>query len=234
MIARRKFIFLIAAATVMPLACCADSEAQKVQAFADFLQTRILDRPGVHIPILTDEERKSIGHFEADFLILKGFNDDLSASVHEYGKAMHPFPTSISPTDLPKYRPDLVTAREMFSHAGDGLGGALARAKSELANSKQPEIVKLKFDAAFDQVVIRPEKALREIIPLAIEALDTEIAIADFLAAHKADVTSVGNQLRASKPNVRIQLESLFTTYSAITTKVNEARRNLDLIVEGH
>lgn len=106
--------------------------------------------------------------------------------------------------------------------------------KSELANSKQPATVKLKFDAAFDQVVIRPEKALREIIPLAIEALDTEIAIADFLAAHKADVTSVGNQLRASKPNVRIQLESLFTTYSAITTKVNEARRNLDLIVEGH
>ena len=169
-----------------------------------------------------------------DFSILKGFNDDLSVSAHEYAKAMHSFSKNGSPTDLPKYRPDLVAARDMFASAGAGLDGALARAESGRANLKQPEIVKAKFDAAFDQFVVRPEKAWREIIPLAIAALDSEIAVADFLAAHKADIKSVGNHLQASKPDVRNQLQSLLAAYAANTSKISEARRKLGLVAQGY
>jgi hypothetical protein len=233
MLGRRKFLSLFGLAALSTLAACGDHEAERAQAFAKFLQDRILDRPGVHIPILSAEERDAIGHFEADFAILKGFNDDLSASVRSFADALHPAPINVQPLDLPKYRPDLVKAREFFPAAAAGVDSALAKAQSARAALKQPDAVKAKYDAAFEQIVMRPANALRDLIPLAIPAMDAEIAIADFMEAHKADFKAVGGQLQTSKPNLRKQLETLASDYAAKFAKMQTARDKLEATVQG-
>lgn len=230
--AGRKFLALFA--VVLPLMACGDKEAEQAKAFADLLQTRILDQPGVHIPILSDEERGKIGHYADDLAILKTFNDDLTAVALQFGKAMHPAPQNVQPLDLPKYKPDLVAAREFFTHAAAGVDSALAKAETSRGKLQQPEAVKAKYDAAFAQFVTRPADALREVVPLAVPGIDSEIAVSDFIEAHKADLKLVGGQLSASKPALRKQLEALFAAYAANNAKVQESRRKLELAVEGH
>lgn len=232
--AGRKFLAFLAFAIVLPLAGCGDKEAERAKAFADLLQTRILDQPGVHIPVLSDEEREKIGPYADDLAILKGFNDDLTATALEFGKAMHPAPQNVQPLDLPKYRPDLVAARDFFPHAAAGVDSALAKAEVLRGKLHQPDEVKAKFDAAFAQLVTRPANALRDIAPLAVVAMDSEIQIADFIDAHKADLKVVGGKLATSKADLRKQLDALFATYTERFAKVQASRRQLELAVEGH
>jgi hypothetical protein len=216
-----------------PLAACGDKEADQAKAFAELLQSRVLDQPGVHIPILSDEEREKIGHYADDLAILKGFNDDLGATAEKFGKAMHPAPSNIAPLDLPKYRSDLVAARDFFPKAAAGVGGALAKAEGKRANLRQPDAVKVKFDAAFEQLVSRPAKCLGDIVPLATPAIESEIAVADFIDAHKADLKVVGGKLASSKADLRKQLEALYANYMERFAKAQAARRELELAVEG-
>lgn len=232
--AGRIFNVILAVAFSALLAACGDRKAEQANAFADLLQSRVLNEPGVHIPILSDEEREKIGPFVESFAILKGFNDDLTATVLGIGKAMNPAPQNVPPLDLPRYRPDLVAARDFFPRAAAGVDSALAKAEAARARLQSPEIVKPKFDAAFNQLVTQPAKALRDVAPLAASALETEIAVADFIEAHRADLTAAGGQLSTTKPAVRKQLEQLLAAYAASFAKVREARRNLELAVQGH
>ena len=232
MLDRRLFFSLIVLASILPLSGC-DSEEKQAQAFADFLQTRMLDRPGVHIPILSDEERAAIGHFEADFEIIKGFNDDLTATARGV-RAIRPPPQMRSPLELSKYRVDLNNVRAFFPRAGVGIEAALAKAQEAHAKLRQPAVVQVKFDAAFDQMVTAPANALREIIPLTAPALDDEIALADFIEAHKADLKAVGGSLQATKPELRKEMQSIVDDYVARMEKVTAARRKLERAVQGY
>ncbi len=227
-----KYLAPLALAALLPLAAC-DKEADQAKAFADLLQNRILDRPGVHIPLLSDEERDKIGHYADDLAILKGFNDDLDATSEKFGKAMHAAPSNVAPLDLPKFRPDLVAARDFFPGAAAGIGAALAKAEGLRANLHQPDAVKVKYDAAFEQMVTRPAKALRDIVPLAATAIDSEIEVADFIETHKAGLKVVGGKLATSKPDLRKQLDALYTVYVERFAKVQAARRELELAVQG-
>ncbi len=233
MLERRLFFSLIVLVSILPLSGC-DNEEKRAQAFADFLQTRMLDRPGVHIPILSDEERAAIGHFEADFAIIKGFNDDLTVAAREVGAAIRPLPQMRSPLELPKYRADLNNVRAFFPRAGVGVEAALAKAREARAKLSQPAVVKDKFDAAFDQMVTAPANALRDIIPLAAPALDDEIALADFIEAHKTDLKAVGGLLQATKPELRKEMQSIVDDYVARVEKVTAARRKLERAVQGY
>jgi hypothetical protein len=226
-----KFLALIA--VVLPLTACGNKEADQAKAFADLLQTRILDQPGAHIPVLNDEERAKIGPYAEDLAILKTFNDDLAATTQQLGKAMHPAPADVAPLDLPKYRADLLAARDFFAHVPAGLDDALAKAEASRAKLHQPEAVKAKFDAAFARLVTQPANALREITPVAVPALNSEIAVADFVEAHKANLKAVGGKVTLSKPALRKQWEALLLAYAADAAKVEQARGKLQLAVEG-
>ena len=233
LLSRRKLLPLLAFPLVLPLAGCGDREADRARAFADFLQKRVLDRPGVHIPVLSDEERVAIGPYETAFAILKGYNDDLTAALREFGDALHPAPKNVPPLDLPQYKPDLLKARDFFPRASAAVDSAFAKAEAARAQLKLPELVKAKYDAAFNQLVTAPANALREIVPLSIAAMNSEIAVVDFIEAHRAELKPAGGKIHASKPGLRKQLETLLADYSASFAKVQASRRKLELAVQG-
>ncbi len=234
LIRREKLLPSLFLAVALALAGCGDSEQKQAQAFADFLQKRILEQPGVHVPILSDEESKALGPFAANFAILKSFNDDLSAALRDYGKAMHAAPGNIAPLDLPKYRPDLMAARDYFSHAPAAIDAALAKAQAAREKLVLPETVKARFDAAYDQLVTRPADAFRETIGPSLGALDAEIAIANFIDAHKAEMKVVGNQMQIAKADLRRQLDALLSAYQAANGKAQEAGRKLEKVAQGN
>ena len=48
--------FLAGLSVTFLLAGCGDDEPKQRKAFIEFLQTRIVDKPGVHVPRLNDDQ----------------------------------------------------------------------------------------------------------------------------------------------------------------------------------
>jgi len=230
---RRKFLCALAGAVSLAFAGCGNSEEQQAKAFADFLDHRILEKPGLHVPDLSEEERASFGRFAQDYGIVRGFQDDLDASVKDYALRLHPVPPNASLGDLAKYKPDLMAVREWMVKIEGALDGALARAQAARAALKQPDILKSRFDQVFERTVVTPHKVMHEIIPPSRDLLDAEIAIADFMIAHKADIATVGTQLQVSKPEVRNELQRLLAAYNAKAPQLAEANRKFEALGHG-
>ena len=55
---------------VLLLAGCGGNEGQQRAAFTEFLQTRILDKPGVHLPRLSDEDKAHFGPYADHYAII--------------------------------------------------------------------------------------------------------------------------------------------------------------------
>ena len=58
-----------------------DNEPAQRKAFIEFLQARIIDKPGLHVPHLTPDEAKSFGPYADQYAIITDFNDRLDRSV---------------------------------------------------------------------------------------------------------------------------------------------------------
>jgi len=67
-------LFILAAG----LASCGDSEADQRKAFITFLQARIIDKAGVHVPSLTDDEKSSLGSYYDHYLVVGDFNREMN------------------------------------------------------------------------------------------------------------------------------------------------------------
>jgi hypothetical protein len=233
MLSRRAFAMLAASIVAAPLVGCGASEDEQARAFADFLQRRILDRPGVHVPILNKEESDAIGHYAADFAVLAGFNHDMDASLKTVSAALRPFPSPITPLDLPDYRSYMSAARDFAVQIGPALDSALTHAEEGRAKLDQPDIVKTKYQAAYDQFITRPSTALRAASVLMIATADAEFALVDFIAAHRADLTMAGDQIEASTPELLAQLQPLLVNWTASVAKANEARGAYEKLMRG-
>ncbi len=230
---KSRVVALVAAVIVLALSACVDKKAEQSKAFVDFLQSRILDKPGVHIPILSDEEREKIGPYAADYAILKGFHDDLNVSLAGFAKSMHPAPPNVAPLDLPRYKPDFIAARAFLAQAGASIDAALAKAQAARAKLHQPEPVKAKFDAAFDRMVSEPAEAFRGIIPVTVPILDDEIRLADFIEAHRADLQMSGGRLEVANEKLREEMQAIVKDYEEKFAKAQEARDRLTHVMEG-
>jgi hypothetical protein len=98
---------------------------------------------------------------------------------------------------------------------------------------KQQDVVKSRFDQAFERIVVTPQKLMREVIPPSLGLLDSEIAIADFVIAHQADIVVSGNTLQVAKPDVRKELQKLLDAYSAKIPQLKELHRKVDSLTNG-
>src|SRR3954466_16238353 len=70
--------FALAAVVTLALltAACGDNEPEQRKAFITFLQTRIVDKPGVHVPKLTDDELGRFGPYAAHYNVIRDFTSN--------------------------------------------------------------------------------------------------------------------------------------------------------------
>lgn len=229
----RQLVWALAGVAFIFVSGCAPSEEQQAKSFADFLDQRILDKPGLHVPALTDEERRSFGRFAEDYAVLSGFQAELNTAVKDYAAKLHTVPPRPSVGEIAKYKPDFVAARDFMMKIDRELDGALARAQAARAGLKQPELVASRFSQAFERMVVAPHKVARAIIPPTVNLLDAEIAIADFVAAHQADIVANSFVVEVNNPEVRKELQSLLDAYKAKVPELNTLREKVNSVMHG-
>ncbi len=57
-----------------------EEEAQR-KAFIEFLRTRIIDKPGLHIPIMSDQDVANFGPYADQYRIMNGLHHQLDAAI---------------------------------------------------------------------------------------------------------------------------------------------------------
>lgn len=212
---------------------CGDDEADQRKAFIQFLQTRIVNKPGVHVPHLTAEESKSFGDYARHYAVIADFNGNLDRLVSKpLAQALHAaMPRSIE--DAVGRRAELAAAGETLAKIRVALDQQLAAADAARAALKQPPDLKPVYDAAYDRDVTQPAKVFVEVFPETDAATKSVLALIDFIAEHRAQIKLQGSLIQTSDPGLQRPLQTLLEAVRTKEGAINDARRRFNALVNG-
>lgn len=226
---------LFAAALAVSLASCGDEEPTQRAAFIAFLNDRIVSKPGVHLPVPTDEETKSFGPYAAQLAVIVDFNhkmDEVSTG------SMGGFATLSQQVHS---LADVIAHKQDIAKLHDALAGFQPELKKQIAAAdaaraalpSQPDDLKTVYAAAYDRDVTAPSTVMADALPALDETVQAMLAIANFVAANGAKITINGSVVNTSDPKLQPQLQDLLTKLNAASQKTSEARDRLMKTMNG-
>jgi len=227
----RPFLVLAAALPLM-LAACGNKEPEQRAAFTQFLQTRIVDKPGVRVPQLTDEEKKSFGDYAAQYAVITDFNAGMDASVKPLSGIMQKGSLR-SLNDIVTRRDDLKTVQASLNEMGAALKEQQAKADAARAQLKQPEDLKAVYDKAYEKTVSLPADTFRDVLPQLNATFDSSLKIADYVAAHAAQIDISGPIVKVQDPAVQAELNKLLQDLNAQAKNVQQAQTRMQAVMVG-
>jgi hypothetical protein len=226
----RLLAFVTIAAT---MAACFDNEPEQRKAFIIFLQTRVIDRPGVRIPNPSAEEIKSIGPYQAYFKVITDFTGDPALTAMA-GKMRSGLPNL---TNIQSVIDNRDTLRKTSAEMGDltrVMNDRYAAAQKARDALKQLDDLKPVYDKAFNKTVTAPVNGFREAVPIAQAIIVAAANLADYVVSHKDSVRIAGGQLQPTNARAQAELAPLVNAIAAQGGKFNEAQRKLRIILTGN
>ena len=222
----------LAGFAVLLTGCFGNEPAQRA-AFIEFLQKRIIDKPGLHIPIMSDQDVSNLGPYADHYRIMNGFHHRLDATISkDFGRAMQMgSPRSLE--DLVQHRALLPTITQGMAKMKVEIDAALAEADAAHAALKQPPDLKIVYDKAYDHMVTKPANVFRELIPIMTSGLPIIEKLAAFLDEHRGAIEYRGGMPYTRDARLRPQLEALMQEAVKVSEASAEGKRKLQAMAEG-
>lgn len=219
---------------IVPLlsAGCGDKEPEQRAAFSQFLQTRIIDKPGTRVPLPNEEEKKKFGEYASHYDIITNFHTGMNKSSEPLDTVMQQ--TSVTRLgDLVARRGDLEKARETMTQLRAAIDKEHADADATRAKLKQPDDLKKVYDAAYDRTVTQPAVAFKSIFPLTDASLETAIETATYVEANKSKIEMAGPIVRVSDTKVQDELNKRLQAMNAQASNLNKAQSEVQKLLSG-
>lgn len=216
----------------LSLAGCS-SEATERKSFIDFLQTRIVDKPGLNVPRLTSQDEKNFGQYTAHYGVIRDFNGNLDSKV---AAPMRDLVAKELPRTLPDLitrRAELKTMREMTATLRTSIGAEQSKADAARAALKQPEDLKVVYDKAYERTVTAPATAVKEVLPAVEDVLVSAEKLTAYLDANKDSVTVSGNNITVTDPKVLAHANVLMTDMGQKSEAIMAAQRKMATLMTG-
>jgi hypothetical protein len=224
--------WLLALALPFVLVACGSSEPDQRAAFKQFLQTRILDKPGVHVPHPTADESKAFGDYAGHYAVITDFNSAMNTSIKPLASLVQK--TAVrSLNDVIAHRDDLKTVQSGVTDMSQQLTQLLAKADSAHAQLKQPEDLKVVYDKAYDRTVSVPANTFLEVLPKINATLDSTQKVADYIEAHKAQIEIDGSQVKVQDPKVLAELNARLQDLNAQAQTIQQAQTRMQAVMFG-
>ncbi len=228
--------FALAGITVLAvfLSGCGDNEPEQRKAFIAFLQTRIVDKAGVHVPQLTDDEKNSFGPYVDHFAVITAFTDN--PEMMATGAKMQTITQRVSLNsiqDLVDHRADLKSVSDDLAKVQETMNRELAKSTAARTALKQPDDLKAVFDKAFEKDVAAPVRAFNETFPIVADIAAAGIKLGDYVDSHRSKVTMSGRSVGGEDPQTAKELDILVKNLAAQAPRFQEAQRHLRSILQG-
>jgi hypothetical protein len=214
------------------LAACGDDTAER-KAFIEFLQTRIIDKPGMHVPHLTPAEAKSFGDYAKQYAIITDFNDGLDRVVAKPMQEAIDRGAVHSLDEVVTRHADFVAARDGIGRLREAIDKQLAVADGAHAALKQPADLKPIFDEAYERDVTLPAKAFADMSPDLTQALSAIVELGDFIEQHKDQVKITGSTIQSTDPALQPQLAALVHALTAKNEALTRDQQHLRDVMNG-
>ena len=224
---------LLALMLPLVLAACGSKEPEQRAAFIQFLQTRIVDKPGIRVPKLTPDEAKSFGDYAAQYAVITDFNSGMDASVKPLSGliqkgAMH------SLNDVVTRRDDIKSVQTGLNDMSAQLTKEQTKADAAHAQLKQPDDLKAVYDKAYEKTVSLPANTFKDVLPQINSTFDSSLKIADYVTAHKDKIQITGTVVKVTDPKVQTELNALLQDLNTQAKNVQQAQTRLQTVMLGN
>ena len=223
------FIILIA----VGLSACFDNEPKEREAFKTFLQTRIIDKPGLHLPVLTAEEGKALGRYKEHYEVITRFhgqmNDQVSKPLQEAMKAG----AIRNVSDLIKNKANILKIQEATKQLRATLDKAQADAEADKNKLAQPDDLKSVYAQAFDRDVTRPAETFRAIFPSIDSIFDTSLKVVAFLEKNQGKWAMSGSAVEFKDSQLVNEFNKLATELASKSREAVESQKKMRALISG-
>lgn len=217
----------------MLLAACGSKEAEQRTAFIGFLQSRVLDKPGLRVPTLTPEEKASFGDYAQHYAVIADFNEGMNKSVSQPMTQVMAKGALRSIADLSSRRGDLKAAKDGLGGLRTALDQELAKADAAHAKLKQPDDLKPVYDKAYDKTVSTPAATFKEVFPALDAVFDGALAVGDYLDRNKSKIQVSGASVTVTDPAVQAELNKMLQDLNGHSKAINAAQAKMQAMVRG-
>ncbi|MES2246976.1 MAG: DUF3053 family protein [Pseudomonadota bacterium] len=217
----------------MLLVACGNKEAEQRSAFIAYLQTRVLDKPGLRVPTPTAEEKASFGDYAQHYAVITDFNEGMNKSVSQPMTQVMAKGALRSLADLPARRDDLKAAKEGLGGLRSALDQQLAKADAARAQLKQPDDLKQVYGKAYGKTVTTPAATFKEVFPALDAVFDSALAIGDFMEKNKSKLQVSGASLTVTDPAVRAELDKMVQQLGRQSAAINTAQDKMRAMLRG-
>jgi hypothetical protein len=231
---RRAAGFALLGFFVTALASCGDSEADQRKAFIDFLQTRIVNKSGAHIPKLSAEETRSFGDYAAHYAIITDFASN--PEMVGIGKKIEAVVGKVSVSSVQEFvehRAEFRTVAGELAKISDLMNRELAKANAARAGLKQPDDLKVVYDKAFDKDVTAPIAGFSEVLPIVDKMATASLKLGDYIDAHRDKVVMAGKNVGGKDAQTQKDISALIKDVSAYGPQFQDAQNRLRATLYG-
>ncbi|SCX73498.1 DUF3053 domain-containing protein [Variovorax sp. EL159] len=215
------------------LVACGNKEADQRVAFIAFLQTRVLDKPGLRVPTPTAEEKASFGDYAQHYAVITDFNEGMNQSVSKPMNEVMAKGAPRSITDLASRHDDLKAAKEGLGGLRTALDQQVAKADAAHAQLKQPDDLKQVYDKAYEKTVTAPATTFKEVFPALDTVFASALSIGDFLQQNKSKIQVSGSSVTVSDPAVQAELNKMLQQLNSQSAAINAAQQKMQAMVRG-
>jgi len=215
------------------LAACGSKEAEQRAAFIEFLQTRVLDKPGLRVPTPSDEQKASFGDYAKHYAVITDFNEGMNKSVSQPMGEVMAKGALRSIADLSSRRNDLKAAKDGLAGLRSALDQQLAKADAARAQLKQPDDLKQVYDKAYEKTVAAPAATFKEVFPALDTVFDGALAVGDYLQQNKSKIQISGASVTVTDPAVQAELNKMLQNLNGQSAAINAAQRKMQAMVRG-
>ncbi len=212
---KHRAAFMLLTLAWMGLAGCSSEQGER-KAFIEFLQTRIVDQPGLRVPKLTADEEKSLGQYSAQYAVIGDFNDRMGQAFNAASPAIQTMASLSTPQELMQGQSRIAEARAALAKVEGQLAAELAQTRGVRAKLQQADDLKPVYQAAFDKTVTQPSELMLKVLAQTDGILEEAQRFAVFLQENEGALSFVGSQVEVKSPAM---LEKLNAHLGALNDK---------------
>jgi hypothetical protein len=229
---QRAMLWMLGGLLALGIAGCS-SEPKERAAFITFLQTRIIDKPGVRVPKLTPAEEKSFGDYSKHFAVISDYNKTMDAKLQQPMRDMASKSMPRTMADLPAWRTDMVDMRKTSVQLRTLIDTELAATDAKRAALKQPDDLKAVYDKAYARTVTDPAISIKDMLSAMENMMTSAEKLTAFVGAHQAQIKVNGAVAEVTDQKVLDEMNVLMKELNASTEKVAASQRKLNAMVSG-